>query len=161
MTTYTLTPIGTIHNGKEGGTFIKIDDKFLPALTALDGFRHLNIIWWFHDFDDAQFRYILEMDQPYKKAPEKMGVFATRSPIRPNPLALTTVEVLSIDYQKGVISIPYIDANDQSPVLDIKPYTPSLDRVEFPEVPQWCGHWPKSFERSASFDWENEFNFEG
>jgi len=47
----------------------------------------------------------------------------------------------------------------RSPVLDIKPYTPSLDRVEAPGVPKWCSHWPKSLEQSEDFDWENEFNF--
>ena len=75
-----------------------------------------------------------------------MGIFATRSPIRPNPIALTAVEKLHIDYEKGVVQIAYIDANDGSPVLDIKPYTPSLDRIEAPEVPAWCAHWPKSLE---------------
>ena len=90
---------------------------------------------------------------------KEMGIFATRSPIRPNPIALTAVEILYIDYDKGVIQIAYIDANDGSPVLDIKPYTPSLDRIEAPEVPAWCAHWPKSLEASGSFAWEEEFNF--
>ena len=53
----------------------------------------------------------------------------------------------------------YIDANDKTSILDIKPYTPSLDRVENPQVPDWCSHWPHSLEESASFAWENEFNF--
>ena len=88
-----------------------------------------------------------------------MGLFATRSPVRPNPLALTTVHVLRIDYAKGLIQIDYIDANDGTPVLDIKPYTPSLDRVETPAVPEWCSHWPKSLEESETFAWEDEFNF--
>lgn len=88
-----------------------------------------------------------------------MGIFATRSPIRPNPIALTAVEILHNDYEKGVIQIAYIDANDGSPVLDIKPYTPSLDRIEDPKVPAWCAHWPKSLEKSGSFAWEKEFNF--
>ena len=88
-----------------------------------------------------------------------MGIFATRSPIRPNPIALTSVEVIHIDYQKGIIQIAYIDANDNTPILDLKPYTPSFDRVETPVVPGWYNHWPKSLEQSASFAWENEFNF--
>lgn len=88
-----------------------------------------------------------------------MGIFATRSPMRPNPIALTAVEIINIDYQKGIIQIAYIDANDNTPILDIKPYTPSLDRIENPGVPKWCCHWPKSLEQSAYFDWEKEFNF--
>jgi tRNA (Thr-GGU) A37 N-methylase len=88
-----------------------------------------------------------------------MGIFATRSPVRPNPIALTAVQAIEIDYEKGVIHIAWIDANDGSPVLDIKPYTPSLDRIEAPGVPEWCSHWPKSVEESGHFDWENEFIF--
>ena len=136
-----------------------MEKRYIPALQALDGFSHLNIIWWFSDFDSEEMRNVLKMPKPYKKAPETMGIFATRSPVRPNPLALTAVQVINIDYQKGIIQIAYIDANDGSPVLDIKPYTPSLDRVETPGVPEWCSHWPKSMEESEDYDWGSEFNF--
>ncbi|WP_075721815.1 SAM-dependent methyltransferase [Roseburia sp. 499] len=158
MTSYEVKPIGKICNS-ENGIFIQLEDEFIPALTALEGFSHINVLWWFSEFDSKECRSILDTEQPYKRAPEKMGIFATRSPIRPNPIALTAVEVISIDYQKGIIRIPYIDANDNTPVLDIKPYTPSLDRIENPTVPDWCSHWPKSLEESATFPWENEFNF--
>jgi len=99
------------------------------------------------------------MPQPYKNSLEVMGIFATRSPVRPNPIALSTVQVIRINCEKGVIQVAYIDANAGTPVLDIKPNSPSLDRVETPGVPEWCCHWPKSLEQSESFDWENEFNF--
>lgn len=158
MTTYEVNSIGKFCNN-EDGTFIILEPEYIPALKALDGFSHLNIIWWFSDFDSDEARSILEVEQPYKKAPEIMGIFATRSPVRPNPLALTAVEVLHIDYQKGIISIAYTDANDNTPVLDIKPYTPSVDRIVNPTVPEWCCHWPKSLEQSADFAWEEEFNF--
>lgn len=156
--TYEVHAIGTICNN-EKGTFIKLDPQYIPALQALDGFSHLNILWWFSDFDTAEARAILETEQPYKNAPEVMGIFATRSPLRPNPLALTTVEVIHIDEELGLLQIAYIDANDNTPVLDIKPYTPSYDRVEKPGVPDWCAHWPYSLETSADFAWEEVFNF--
>ncbi|MDR0958673.1 MAG: tRNA (N6-threonylcarbamoyladenosine(37)-N6)-methyltransferase TrmO, partial [Clostridiales bacterium] len=54
--------------------------------------------------------------------------------------------------------LTYIEAFDGSPVLDIKPYTPSLDRVELPNVPDWCSHWPKCYEQSGDFEWESEMN---
>lgn len=158
MKSYEVKPIGVIKN-KEEGALIKLNAEFIPALKALDGFSHIQAVWWFSDFDDKKYRTILEAEQPYKKAPEKMGIFATRSPMRPNPIALSVVAIIDIDYKKGIIRIPYVDANDDTPILDIKPYTPSLDRVEHPGVPGWCGHWPKSLEESASFAWENEFNF--
>ena len=153
-----VNPIGVIRNIEEG-CCIKIQEKFVPALLALEGFSHIHVIWWFSGFDNDEARAVLTAEQPYKKAPEEMGVFATRSPIRPNPLALTASEVIGIDYENGIVQIAYTDANDGSPVLDIKPYTPSLDRVEEPGVPDWCGHWPKSIEASADFAWEEEFNF--
>ena len=155
---YQVKPIGKIciNHGK---MYIELQSEYIPALQALDGFSHLNILWWFSDFDNEKARNILEVKKPYKNAPAIMGTFAIRSPLRPNPIALSTIKVINIDYDKGIINIPYIDANEGSPVLDIKPYTPSLDRVEKPEVPEWCKHWPVSLEQSANFDWRNEFNF--
>ncbi len=158
MKNFQVNPIGKI-SISERGMFIKLEPKYIPALQALDGFSHLNVIWWFSDFDNEDARNVLETPQPYKNAPDVMGTFATRSPIRPNPIALTAVQVIHINYEEGIIQIAYIDANDGTPVLDIKPYTPSLDRVETPNVPKWCNHWPKSLEESGSFNWENEFNF--
>lgn len=155
---YEVNSIGKIYHDEEEA-YIKINSEFVPALKGLEGFSHLDIVWWFSDFDADEYRTVLKTTQPYKNAPDEMGIFATRSPIRPNPLALSTVEVIDIDYQEGIIKISYIDANNESPLLDIKPYTPSLDRVENPLVPKWCSHWPMSIEDSADFTWEKEFNF--
>ncbi|MCO1603136.1 SAM-dependent methyltransferase [Desulfosporosinus nitroreducens] len=158
MQNFEITPIGKI-NLNDDGMFIELEPRYIPALQGLDGFSHINVIWWFSDFDNEETRNILETHQPYKNAPPVMGIFATRSPIRPNPLGLTTAQVIGIDYAKGILQIAYIDANNGTPVLDIKPYTPSLDRAETPSVPQWCSHWPKSLDESEDFNWENEFNF--
>ncbi len=150
-------PIGSIIINEEG-FFVRVNPMYLPGLQALEGFSHLNIIWWFSDCDSEETRNILTVPQPYKQAPATMGIFATRSPFRPNPIALTTVEVIDID-GNGIIRVAYIDADDNTPVLDIKPYSPSLDRVEAPTVPPWCRHWPTSLEASEDFDWAGEFNF--
>ena len=158
MNNYQVHPIGKIQNNEEGCLLI-INPEYIPALQALDGFSHLNVIWWFSDFDSEEARSVLQPPPPYKNAPETMGIFATRSPVRPNPIALSTSEIIHIDYQNGIIQLAYIDANDGTPVLDLKPYTPSLDRVETPGVPAWCGHWPRSIEASGDFDWEDVFNF--
>ncbi|WP_313180619.1 SAM-dependent methyltransferase [Lacrimispora sp.] len=158
MQKFHVNPIGKI-NVNEDGMFIELEQKYIPALQALDGFSHLSVIWWFSDFDNEQMRNTIETQQPYKRSPAVMGIFATRSPVRPNPIALSTAQVIHIDYEKGIIQIAYIDGNDGTPVLDIKPYTPSLDRVETPRVPEWCSHWPMSLEKSGTFHWEEEFNF--
>ncbi len=151
--------IGTIRSD-ESGFFIQMEPMYIPGLRALDGFSHIQVLWWFSDCDNQRGRSVLDMKQPYKGAPETMGVFATRSPERPNPIALTTAEVIQIDFANGMIRLSFIDANDQTPVLDIKPYTPSFDRVETPGVPAWCNTWPKSMEEAGRFDWGNVFRFQ-
>ena len=158
MDDLSVKPIGIIAVN-DMGMAIELKEEYIPALISLDGFSHLSVIWWFDGFDDEESRSTLEVSKPYKSAPYIMGVFATRSPMRPNPLALSAVQVLNIDYDSGIIQIAYIDANNGSPVLDIKPYTPSLDRVASATVPKWCSHWPKNVEASGRFNWEGEFLF--
>lgn len=158
MNQYTVTPIGKVQNTM-GEFAIQIDVQYRPALKGLEGFSHLCMIWWFSKCDDEQYRNILECESPYKNSPDTLGTFATRSPMRPNPIALSTVQILSIDVEKGIITIPYTDAEDGTPVLDLKPYTPSLDRILSPTVPEWCRYWPMSVEESGDFDWESVFNF--
>lgn len=59
----------------------------------------------------------------------------------------------------GIIGLAYIDADNGTPVIDIKPYTPSLERVENPSLPEWCSNWPNNVEESGDFDWSTVFNF--
>ncbi len=158
MKQFLVNPIGRIHVRDEAMS-LELDKQFIPALTALDGFSHLNVLWWFSDFDTKEARQTLQASKPYKRSPEIMGIFATRAPARPNPIALSTAGILHIDHEKGIILLDYIDAFDNTPLLDIKPYTPSLDRVDAPGLPDWCRHWPHSVEQSGEFDWEKEFNF--
>lgn len=158
MNPLSLTPIGQIRVQGENASLV-LDGRYAPALLGLEGFSHIQILWWFDGFDTPESRAVLDAESPYKKGPGKLGIFATRSPIRPNPIALSTARVLHIDHQAARIGIDYADARDASPLLDIKPYTPSLDRVHAPQAPQWCAHWPDSLESSGSFDWEKEFNF--
>ncbi|MBN1877576.1 MAG: SAM-dependent methyltransferase [Anaerolineae bacterium] len=151
---FTVTPVGYVRNSKEG-TYLEIASPYIPALQGLKGFGHINVLWWCHLYDE--YREMVECDQPYKDAPAKMGIFATRAPVRPNPIALTTVAVLDVDEKRGIIMTPYIDAEDGSPILDIKPYHPAEDRVRDVAVPDWCASWPKWLEESATFDWESVF----
>lgn len=153
-----LNSIGKIKVADEG-MFIELNKEYIPALKAVEGFSHLDVLWWFDKCDNDEARSILEEKSPYKKGPSVLGIFATRSPFRPNPIALSVAQVIYIDYENGRIQIAYIDANDGTPILDLKPYTPSLDRVENPKVPEWCRHWPVSLEKSGEFDWQDEFNF--
>ena len=158
MQTFVLNPIGKVQYCGDK-VQILINEKYRSGLIQLDDFKYINVVWWFDKLDNQSPRLQLTEIEPYKNAPNVLGVFATRSPSRPNPIALTCCSVIAIDIQKGIIDLGYIDAEDGSPVLDIKPYMPSLDRVEDPQMPNWCSNWPMSLEKSASFDWSKVFNF--
>ena len=154
--TYNVSPIGYVQ-AQNGSFALKIDQKYIPALQELGGFSHVNVFWWGHLYDTEEGRGLLQCEQPYKNAPATIGVFATRSSLRPNPIAVTPTTILTIDYENGVIQIPFIDAEDGTPILDLKPYHPCVDRIRDVSVPEWCSHWPQWYEDSAHFDWASEF----
>jgi tRNA-Thr(GGU) m(6)t(6)A37 methyltransferase TsaA len=93
---------------------LEIIAEFEPGLTDIDGFSHLFIIWAF----DRSEGYTLVVTPPSDNRPH--GVFATRSPRRPNPIALTVVELLHRDGPS--LRVRGIDMLDGTPILDIKPY---------------------------------------
>jgi tRNA (Thr-GGU) A37 N-methylase len=71
---------------------------------------------------------------------------------------MTVASILGIDQKEGIIQIPWIDAAPDTPIIDLKPYQPSGDRVKDIAMPNWCSHWPKWLEDSGSFDWASEMN---
>lgn len=152
-----IKPIGFIRS--QNGIFrIELKKEFIPALTNIDGFSHLQVTWWGHLYATPENRAMLVGEKPYKTGPDKLGIFATRSPVRPNPVLITNIFIQKIDYEKGIIHTPYIDAEDETPVIDIKPYHQS-ERVKNCSVPDWCNHWPEWDEETAMFDWETELNY--
>ena len=94
--------------------YVKLLPEYIPALKSLEGFGHADILWWFDGCDDEENRSVLEAESPYKQGPDTMGIFATRSPQRPNPIALSVVQILYIDHEAGVIYIAYADARQGS-----------------------------------------------
>ena len=105
---YTLKPIGKVIS-KNGAFILELDPAFRQGMLALEGFSHVQVFCWFHLFDKDEYRSMTVTKKPYKKGPAEMGIFATRSPVRPNPIALTTVPVLGIDHDAGRI-VPFIVA---------------------------------------------------
>ncbi|GMU67312.1 MAG: tRNA (N6-threonylcarbamoyladenosine(37)-N6)-methyltransferase TrmO [Acidobacteriota bacterium] len=97
---------------------IEIDPALAPGLADIEGFSHLYVIWIFDRAGDAE----LVARPPSDDRPH--GVFATRSPRRPNPIGLTVVELIGRD---GVsLSVRGVDMLDGTPVLDLKPYLSSV-----------------------------------
>lgn len=146
--------IGTV-NKEEIGFSIHLDQKLAPGLIGLEGFSHLQIVWWAHLTDNQDVRKNLVFEKLFKKGPAQTGVFATRAPARPNPVMFSTINVTRIDFEKGIIYTPFIDADPGTPVLDIKPWHP-MERVQHCEVPEHRRHWPQWWEEAASFNWKDE-----
>ena len=153
-----INPIGSVEI-KEDGYFVSIQPKYKKALRELEGFSNIHVIWWGNQADTLENREVLLIDKPYKNCPDKIGIFATRSEIRPNPVLISTVSIINIDLDNGMVQIPWIDAENGSPVIDIKPYHPSSDRIKNVCVPDWCSQWPQWYEDSGAFDWSSVFNF--
>lgn len=111
---------------------IVIDRRYVDGLRGLDGYSHIYVIYWMHRRAGRRAELLV---RPRGRAdlPE-VGVFATRSPSRPNPIALTVVELLKID--GNVLKVRGLDALDMSPVLDIKPYD-YYDVIQGIRVPGW------------------------
>lgn len=97
---------------------LEIGAEFEPGLKDIEGFSHLYVIW---SFDRAE-GFDLVAHPPSDDRPH--GVFATRSPRRPNPIGLTVVELLGRDGPR--LRVRGIDMLDGTPILDIKPYLTSI-----------------------------------
>ncbi len=123
-----VTPIGVIHSpyadpseihplrSRSTRGTIEIFPEFAKGLKDIEGFSHLYVIWAFH----VSKGYKL-LTSPLLAPKPRRGVFATRSPHRPNPIAITVVKLLA---RKGrILEVKGMDMIEGSPVLDIKPYT--------------------------------------
>jgi tRNA-Thr(GGU) m(6)t(6)A37 methyltransferase TsaA len=100
---------------------IVIDPPYRPGLFRVGGKKHLFVLCWFDRAD----RTALRATPPHN--PVEHGVFATRSPDRPNPVAISVVDLLG--EHEGVLTVRGLDALDGTPVIDIKPYSKEIDAL--------------------------------
>ncbi len=107
-----------LHTKHEAEGVLKILPEFELGLTDIEGFSHLFVIW---EFDRSQ-NFDLIGTPPCDDKPH--GVFATRSPWRPNPIGLTVVQLLR--RENGLLHVLGVDMLDGTPILDIKPYLSSI-----------------------------------
>lgn len=98
---------------------IVVDPAYEPGLFRVAEKTHLVVLCWFDRAD----RKTLRVWPPHN--PSEHGVFATRSPDRPNPVSYSVVDLLGID--GCVLRVRGLDALDGTPVIDIKPYAPEID----------------------------------
>jgi len=103
---------------REAEGILEIDKELEPGLTDIEGFSHLFVLWVF----DRSEGFELMGTPPSDERPH--GVFATRSPKRPNPIGLTVVELIRRDGPR--LHVRGVDMLDRTPILDIKPYLSSV-----------------------------------
>ena len=130
--TFQILPIGAIRR-RDKTVFIEVYSAYKDALLGLDQCSHILVFSWFDKSDTPEKRSTLQVHPRGNRTNPLRGVFATRSPVRPNPISIYVCRILSID--GNMIHIEKIDATDGTPVIDIKPYIPEFDVVSGVRVP--------------------------
>jgi len=133
MNEITYQPIGVIHSpfkepkgtpiqpasaeGVEGE--VELLDEYIDGLKDLDGFSKVILIYHFHLSREPKMSIVPFMDDV------EHGLFATRAPARPNPIGISVVDLLAVE--ENILRVRNLDIVDNTPLLDIKPYTSKFD----------------------------------
>ncbi|MCF8076879.1 MAG: tRNA (N6-threonylcarbamoyladenosine(37)-N6)-methyltransferase TrmO [Desulfotignum sp.] len=145
-----MTPIGVIHTpfqniedmpiqpkGAAGTSGqIQVDAAFQPGLEDLDGFSHIYLIYSFHKANRTELTVVPFMDT------QSRGVYATRSPLRPNHIGISIVRLEKIEGNR--LHVLDIDVLNGTPLLDIKPYMEKFDAVT-----DSCSGWMQASEKEV------------
>ena len=114
---------------------IVVDENLAEALDGIEEFSHIIVLFWIHRSSEKELslkqRPMGQKDRPLR------GLFALRTPNRPNPIGKTTVRLL--ERRGNILRVEGLDALDGSPVIDIKPYLPGYDAADA-TVPAWIIH---------------------
>jgi tRNA (adenine37-N6)-methyltransferase len=102
---------------------LEIAAPYRPALRGLEAYSHVVVLAWLHEAR----RDALVIQPPHADTPR--GVFALRSPVRPNPIGMTVARLVRVDCDAGIVEIDAIDFLDGTPLVDVKPYRPGIDAV--------------------------------
>ncbi len=129
---YTQTEdVAHTHTGWTADTSqIHLFPRYAKGLGGLQGYSHIIVLFWVHKAKEWK------MPKDHHKPPH-VKLFATRMPVRPNPIGMSVVELLDFSTDTGQITVKGLDALDGTPVLDIKPYIPNFDNYSNACVPDW------------------------
>jgi tRNA-Thr(GGU) m(6)t(6)A37 methyltransferase TsaA len=130
-------PIGMVESEGEVAK-IRVFVEFCDGLYRLSEFSHLIVLYWFHERDTENERRVLRVVPKRHQTREEVGVFASRSPSRPNPIGMCVVKLVKIEGCS--LTLEGLDAFKDSPIVDIKPYLPNADFVPDVKVPKWASH---------------------
>ena len=136
MNQISFKPIGIIHSpfteldgmpiqpsaGQGIKGHILINENFVEGLEDLDGFSHICLLYHFHLSNSYSLKVAPFLDDQLR------GIFSTRAPKRPNPIGLSVVKLNKIVVNR--LEIENVDIIDGTPLLDIKPYVPEMDKVD-------------------------------
>ena len=145
MDDITLRVIGTVRNGRtspadEGWgnvvSTLEIAPEFAAGLEGLGAFSHVIVLFYMHLDPDGEAPALVRRPRGRADMPA-LGVFAQRGRMRPNPLGVSTCEVVRVE--PGRLVVRGLDALEGTPVLDLKPYFPVFDRRDDARVPEWVG----------------------
>ncbi|MGA3060087.1 MAG: tRNA (N6-threonylcarbamoyladenosine(37)-N6)-methyltransferase TrmO [Candidatus Bathyarchaeia archaeon] len=136
-----MNPIGFVKTGAVGDEVkdksrisqIIVRDELVEALDGVTGFSHLFVLFWLNQISSKQ-RTTLRVHPRGRMDMPLLGVFATRTNLRPNPIGLTLVELLKVE--SNTLTVRGLDAFDGTPILDIKPFD-SWDNAENARVSDW------------------------
>ncbi len=136
---YKLVPIGKVEV-KDGAASVRLFEPYVEGLLGLDQWSHVQVIYWFDKNDTPEKRKTLRVHPRGNKENPLTGVFACRSPFRPNLIALSVCRIKSV--AGNLVQLDAIDAFDGTPVLDLKPYTPADAPSQTLKVPDWARRGP-------------------
>jgi len=108
-------------------------EELTEALEGIQDFSHLFVLFWLHEMSNED-RRIMKVHPRGRRDMPLLGIFATRSPHRPNPIGLTRVKLLKV--KGNIVTVQGLDAFDGTPILDIKPFD-SWDTTEDFKIPDW------------------------
>lgn len=138
---FCLEPVGFVQTEAVGNEVrnknvisrIVFREELTEALEGIEEFSHLFVLFWLHEISNEN-RKIMKVRPRGRSDMPLLGIFATRTPHRPNPIGLTRVKLLKIE--NNVITVQGLDAYNGTPVLDIKPFD-SWDTTKDFKVPDW------------------------
>ena len=164
---FALHPIGQIESGyhsfgevphphgKEGWnediSTIALYPEHAGKISGLDGYSHIIVLFWIHKSGEWKMTGHDHHDShdhnqnhdphhhSHSHKPPHVKVFATRMPVRPNPIGLSVVELMGFSPESGIVTVKGLDALNGTPILDIKPYIPNFDSYPEASLPEWVG----------------------
>ena len=134
----TLHFIGVVEKSTEQEGRIRVFSKYCAGLKGIEDYSHIIVLYWAHLRDIEEERKTLLVFPKRHSVKVEKGVFACRSPSRPNPIGLCVVELTKIE--ECTLVVKGLDAFENTPIVDIKPYLPRADAVPTARVPEWTSH---------------------